>query len=225
MYNEVILTAEDRMILKSYEPVIDGLAAYLGSSYEVALHSLEDPEHSVIKIVNGFHTGRVIGSPITDLALFWLDKIENEKDSHDYCEYFSKNKLGEPLKSTTMAIRGSGNRIIGLLCINLYLGTPLIHFISDMMPQDASVFAAETFTDNPNETIRQEIGNAKELVFNDKTIPPSQRKKEIIRILQTKKIFEIKNSVEQIANELDISVNTVYFHLRNIAKQEGSLER
>ena len=38
------------------------------------------------------------------------------------------------------------------------------------------------------------------------------------------KIFEIKNSVEQIANELDISVNTVYFHLRNIAKQEDGLE-
>ncbi|MBT9776789.1 hypothetical protein GPL15_09770 [Clostridium sp. MCC353] len=222
--NHIILTEEDRKILESYKTVIDGLAAYLGSSYEIALHSLEDLEHSVIKIVNGFHTGRSEGSPITDLALFWLEKIESENGSHDYYEYFSKNKLGEPLKSTTIAVRGSENRIIGLICINLYLGTPLIHFISDMIPEDKTVFATETFTDNPNDTIKQGLENAKEIVLNDKTIPPSQRKKEIIRILQMKKIFEIKNSVEQIANELNISVNTVYFHLRNIAKQEGSLD-
>lgn len=222
--NHIILTEEDHKILESYMTVIDGLAAYLGSSYEIALHSLEDLEHSVIKIVNGFHTGRSEGSPITDLALFWLEKIESENGSHDYYEYFSKNKLGEPLKSTTIAVRGSENRIIGLICINLYLGTPLIHFISDMIPEDKTVFATETFTDNPNDTIKQGLENAKEIVLNDKTIPPSQRKKEIIRILQMKKIFEIKNSVEQIANELNISVNTVYFHLRNIAKQEGSLE-
>lgn len=222
--NNIILTEEDHKILESYMTVIDGLAAYLGSSYEIALHSLEDLEHSVIKIVNGFHTGRLEGSPITDLALFWLEKIEREKGAHDYYEYFSKNKLGEPLKSTTIAIRGSENKIIGLICINLYLGTPLIHFISDMIPEDKTVFATETFTDNPNDTIKQGLENAKEIVLNDKTIPPSQRKKEIIRILQMKKIFEIKNSVEQIANELDISVNTVYFHLRNIAKQEDGLE-
>ena len=65
----VKLTRADQKILKSYIPTLQGLAAYLGSSYEIVLHSLEDYDHSVIGIINGEHTGRRIGAPITDLAL------------------------------------------------------------------------------------------------------------------------------------------------------------
>lgn len=224
MSKNMELTPEDRLILNSYKTLVDGLAAYLGESYEITLHSLEDYEHSVIKIVNGFHTGRTVGSPITDLALFWLSKIESGEDNKEYYDYFSKNKIGEPMKSSTIAIKGSNNRIIGLLCINLYLGTPLIHFVSDIVPGNITAFSNETFTDDPNNTIRKELENARRTVWSDKTISPLQRNKEIIRILHSKKIFEIKNSVEQIANELNISVNTVYFHLRNFAKHDDKSE-
>lgn len=41
----------------------------------MVLHSLEDTEHSVIKIINGHHTGRTEGMPITDLALQMLEEI------------------------------------------------------------------------------------------------------------------------------------------------------
>lgn len=224
MSKNIALSEEDYLILDSYKMLLDGLAEYYGESYEITLHSLEDYEHSVIKIINGFHTGRTIGSPITDLALFWLDKIEKGHGSCDHFTYFSKNKIGEPMKSTTIAIRGKNQRIIGLLCINLYLGTPLLHFISDIMPEGAAVFESETYTDNPNNTIKKELENARNTVMNDKTISALQRNKEIIRILHAKKIFELKNSVEQIANELNISINTVYFHLRNFAKQEETSE-
>jgi predicted transcriptional regulator YheO len=225
MKNYITLTLEERTILNSYKSTIDGLAAYLGSSYEITLHSLEDLDHSVIKIVNGFHTERKVGFPITDLALFMLEKINNDKDALDYQVYFSKNKLGEPLKSTTIAVRGNEDRIIGLICINLYLGTPLIHFVSELMPQDTSVFASENYLDSPTMTIEQELQNAKEIVFNDINILPSLRNKEIIRILYKKRVFEIKNSVEQVAIHLNITVNTVYFHLRNIAKKDEGIEK
>lgn len=59
----VKLTRADQKILKSYIPTLQGLAAYLGSSYEIVLHSLEDYDHSVIGIINGEHTGRRIGAP------------------------------------------------------------------------------------------------------------------------------------------------------------------
>ena len=49
----VKLTRTDQKILKSYIPTLQGLAAYLGSSYEIVLHSLEDYDHSVIGIING----------------------------------------------------------------------------------------------------------------------------------------------------------------------------
>lgn len=224
MKSIIILTAEEKLILESYKSTIDGLASYLGTSYEIILHTLESFDHSVIKIVNGFHTGRKEGSPITDLALKMYDKLDRDPSTPDYYVYFTKNKMGEPLKSTTIAIRGNENRIIGLLCINLYLGTPLIHFFNDLTPQDTSIFAQENFTENSPAIIYQELAAAKELVYNDESILPSARNKEIIRQLQKKNVFEIKNSVELVANELEISINTVYFHLRNFAKQNGGIE-
>lgn len=224
MKSIIILTAEEKLILESYKSTIDGLASYLGTSYEIILHTLESFDHSVIKIVNGFHTGRKEGSPITDFALEMYDKLDRDPSTPDYYVYFTKNKMGEPLKSTTIAIRGNENRIIGLLCINLYLGTPLIHFFNDLTPQDTSIFAQENFTENSPAIIYQELAVAKELVYNDENILPSARNKEIIRQLQKKNVFEIKNSVELVANELEISINTVYFHLRNFAKQNGGIE-
>ena len=218
-------TNEDRAIINSYRSIVDGMAVYLGESFEIALYSLEDMDHSVIKIANGYHTGRTVGSPVTDLTLFILEKLRTDPYNSNFYVHFSKYKLGEPLKSSALAIKNPRGEIIGLLCMNLYLGTPLIHFMTPLMPPDLSVFAAENAGDDPNLTIQQELEKARETVYNDRSIAPSLRNKEIIRILQSKRIFEIKNSVEQIANALDISIHTIYFHLRKIAKEEDGIEK
>ena len=110
-YN-VHLTLIDRIILDSYKVLLEGMADYMGSGYEMVLHSLEDTEHSVIKIINGHHTGRTEGMPITDLALQMLEEIKKEGEK-GYISYFTKNKKGEPLKSTTIVVRGEESRIIG----------------------------------------------------------------------------------------------------------------
>ena len=219
MISKVTLTKQDSAILESYKSTVQALAAYLGDAYEIVLHSLGDPENSVIEIANGFHTGRVVGAPITDLAVSWLEKLKNGGEEVNQYSYYSKNKLGEPLKSSTIAIRGSQNKIIGLLCINLYLGTPFINLVSNLIPQETSIFASENFAAGP-ETVDRELNNAKEQILSNPLIPSAQQKKEIIRILHHHKVFEIKNSVEQVANALDISINTVYFHLRNIAMDD-----
>ena len=41
------LTKTDKFIMDSYSSMIEGLSAYLGSAYEISLHSLEDYNHSV----------------------------------------------------------------------------------------------------------------------------------------------------------------------------------
>ena len=51
----IVLSDGDKAILESYGSVLDGFAEYLGPAFEMVLHSVEDPEHSVIKIVNGAH--------------------------------------------------------------------------------------------------------------------------------------------------------------------------
>ena len=211
--------AEDRRILESYIPVVEGLADYLGSSLEITLHSLENLEHSVIKIVNGYHTGRTEGSPITDLALSMLKKLEEDNKESDYQVYFCRNRNDEPMKSTTIAIRGKQRNIIGLMCINLYLGTPVLEFMSNLMPQNAGAFMSENFAENSSVAVLQKLEDAKNQINNDSRILRSMRNKEIIRLLYHRHVFELKNAVDLVANELNISSNTVYFHLRNLSKK------
>lgn len=212
----VELTIIDREILNSYSNMINGLACYLGSGYEIVLHSLENYEHSVINIINGEHTGRSVGAPITDLALDMLDKIAVCEE--DYITYFSTNKKGEPLKSTTIAIRGEQNRIIGLVCMNLYLNTPMIDIIDTLIPQGQLVrqqTSKENFVDNSNELIESTLESIKEKVYADSTIAVSNKNKVIVYTLDDYGIFNIKDAVIKVAELLDISKNTVYMHIRN----------
>ncbi|MBQ9328160.1 MAG: PAS domain-containing protein [Solobacterium sp.] len=215
----VKLSRIDKQILYSYIPVIDGLAKYLSSSYELVLHSLEDFDHSVICIYNGDHTGRMVGAPITDLALNLLEKIENGHT--DSIVYFSKNAKGEPLKSTTLAIRGEGNKVIGLLCINMYMNTPFIDLLNSFVPDQtvANNIINETYTQNPEELIESTLELERISVMADNTILPSNKNKIIIERLYDRGIFQLKDSVLKVEELMGISKNTIYMHIRNHKKK------
>ena len=105
------LTKIDRQILDSYASMIEGLSMYLGSVYEISLHSLEDYDHSVVKIMNGYHSGRTVGAPLTDLALNMLKRIKDQgiSSGKDFTSYTAINALGESLKSSTIPILGQNN--------------------------------------------------------------------------------------------------------------------
>lgn len=215
---KIAFTKEDYQILESYKIMLEGLADYLGDGYEFVLHSLENLDKSVIKIINGHYTGRKEGSPITDLALAMLAKIEKTPNS-DYISYFNRNKKGEPLKATTIAIKGSNDKIIGLLCINFYMNIPLHDVLKNFMPRvhtsnDKDV--AETFTDNVDDLIKETLNEVRIKVTNDHTISSAGKNKEIINLLYQRGIFNIKDAVPKVADMLGISKNTVYMHMRNI---------
>ena len=218
--SNVALTETDRLVLASYCDMIDGLSQYLGSAYEFVLHSLEDMDRSVIKIINGFHTGRKVGAPITDLALSMLSRIE-EDTRNDSVTYFCRNNNGEPLKSTTIVIRGEQKRIIGLLCINFYLSTPFADIIGGYADgadglSGNPVFMQENFSPNVEEMVRSAARSARQQVEADGSIPPSLKNKEIVGSLCQQGIFKLKDAVVIVANELGISKNTVYLHIRAI---------
>ena len=220
MSHEVKLTKNDRLILESYKPVIRNLAAYFSTPYEFVLHSLEDYDHSVIEIVNGEHTGRTVGAPITDLALKMLDRINDGDGNQDAIIYFSHNRKGEPLKSTTIAIRGDHSKVIGLLCINMYLNSSFSEVISSFVPGGTllSLDMREDFTQNPENLIRAAYENEKESVLADDTILPSNKNKVIIEHLYDKGVFRFTDSGVVLENMMGISKNTIYMHLRNYKK-------
>lgn len=212
----IVLTEKEKLTLSSYKVLVDGLADYLGNGYEIILHSLEDMEKSVIKIVNGHYTGRTEGSPITNFALSMLETLKKNNDKKAL-SYFNRDKNGVTMKSTTIPITGEGDRIIGLLCINFYTNLPLSEVLAKFMPNDSNLHIAESFSDNIDDVIISALEEARTKVLSNPNISTSNRNKEIISLLYEKGIFNLKDSVVKVASFMGISKNTVYLHLRNIS--------
>ena len=132
--NVMPFSQDDKIILRSYEAVVDGIASLIGPFCEIVLHSLEDLNTSAIKIANGENTGRQVGSPITDLALKMLQDIEGSERNFSR-SYFSRAKGGVLMKSITVAIRNGNNRVIGLLCVNVNLDAPFSQVLQSLCRQ------------------------------------------------------------------------------------------
>lgn len=220
----MVLTPADRLVLEAYGNLLDGLAQYLGDGYEIVLHSLEDLERSVVKIVNGHHTGRTVGAPITDLALSMLARITQQEGAPSI-SYFTQNRKGEPLKAATIAIQGENRRIIGLLCINFYLNTPFAQVLAAFTPPAAApVRVIETFGENTAELVEEAVARTRLQVDTQAAIPVSMKNRQVVAILYRQGIFNIKNAVDLVAAAMGISKNTVYLHLRHIKEELAQLD-
>lgn len=218
------LTKNDKLIMQSYCKMIEGLSDYLGSAYEIILHSLEDYHHSVICIQNGYHSGRSVGAPITDLALNMLKQIDDNGISAIgfYTSYNARNNAGERLKSSTIPIVGDNNRVIGILCINLYLDSPFSEIIQSLIGSKSEQPRNENYATNINDAITEAVMEAKNQVMFNSSIAAVNKNKALIQILYDKGIFNIKDSVVRVAKILGLSKNTVYLHLRSVKDDTSS---
>ncbi len=219
--HHVILTETDLAILESYSAMLEGLSMYLGEGYELVLHSLEDYSSSAVKVIHGLHTGRTEGAPLTDLALDLLEEMQKEDADSRGVTYYTHNKKGEPLKSVTIPVRGEKARIIGLLCINFYLNTPLSEYISNFVAcglksQEQYENRKENFSTSSVELLEDMAERIRQEVMADKEITSANRNKEIIQRLYKKGVYNMKDAVGRTAEILGISKNTVYMHLRNL---------
>jgi predicted transcriptional regulator YheO len=220
------LSKTDIQILESHKKTMTALAAYLGDSFEFVLHDLIDLDHSIVKIINGKLSGRKEGAPITDLALELLEKVNHKAEDQSasisakpYFTYFSKSKYGKPVKSVTMGIFGEKKRIIGLLCINMYLDQPIASLLNGFFSDNQMQFLNEHFINDSDELVVRALEKVKKEVMNNKTIPVSLKNKEIITLLYHQGIFKLKNAIMVISKDLAISKNTVYLHLRSLEAQ------
>lgn len=213
----IILSDTDRAILDSYGNLIDGLAEYLGEGFEMVLHSMESLDRSVIKIVNGHHTGRKVGAPITNLALSLYNEITGDEGNNAFITYRAVNNKGEPLYSTTILIRGEYGRVIGMLCINFFMNTPLANIFKlfDMANLSTHVSSLnEKFFENVDEMLNAAIDQASKEIDADASILPSNRNREIICLLYSRGLFSVKDAVPKVADYMGLSKNTIYLHLR-----------
>lgn len=200
--------------MQSYYRLADMVADLIGPHCEVVLHSFGDLDASVVKIVNGHHTGRGVGSPITDMGLKML-RLFMQTGEVNSRSYFTRNKVGELLKSTTCVVAGEHGKPIGLFCVNINLSVPFPELIKTLMPDNSPLaMVMEHFSTNSHDVISQSAEKAIHEIDSDSNISKKSRNKSIVFHLFENGIFELKESAGIISEKLGISRHAIYKYLR-----------
>lgn len=209
------LSETDKKILFSYFPLADLLASLLGSFVEVVIHELSELSCSVVKIVNGFHTDRKVGSPITDKALKILKEYQGD---FSYLEksYFSTMENGNVMKSTTHIILGEKGLPIGLFCINLNLSSSFHAILQTFqLPSDPHL-NHEVFGSDVEHLVELALQKAMLQLSHQANVTTKNKTKLLISVLNDNGIFELKEAINLVAEKLGITKHAVYKHLREL---------
>lgn len=208
---------KDHECLQSYFNLAETVADLIGPHCEVVIHSFENINRSVVKIINGHHTGRTLNSPVTDLGLKMLRLYEQNGECVSK-SYFTNAKSGGLMKSTTCVLKNHSDEAIGMFCININLSVPFPDLIQTLMPTNTPPAVldnhAENFSTNAKEVIEKSIVHAEQEV-DAMSISLKNRNKNIIRVLHDNGIFELKEATIIVAEHLNITRHAVYKNLRH----------
>ena len=219
--DEYRYTQEDFAILDSYRTISKSIGSYLGENAELILYSFENKQHSIIHIVNGHLSNKKIGDYLSERDRSVLNELLDK--NNDYKNNFVENVTGEYSKINYTLIKNSNKIPIGLMMINWNYDISLINTLKIFIPEHAT--SNSKIKENKNSKSEDIILDAIKKVITgiDKDeVGPSVYNKTIIRKLFNQGIFEFKESVQIVANYLNISHHTVYLHLRSIKKIKKS---
>lgn len=206
----------DQEILNLYIQIAPFLSKVCGPGCEVVVHDITDPEHSLIAIENSL-SGRVVGDPLTDLALDILTK-GTYLHSPSICNYEGRSK-GKDFLSSTYFIKNK-ERLIGLLCINkdmssLQQANHALHLLLEQFNLTAA--ASDEYRENLDTPVIGLLYKRIEEVIAQKGISPSRMSRKekvgIVRQLNDEGLLSVKGAVGEIARQLSVSIPTIYRYL------------
>ena len=218
----VVLTESDREILNSYCTLSTCLGSYLGSAYEIVVHSFGEGDRFILKIINGGLSGRTVDDKMPDAAYSAVEQLELRIKHGDppIMISFSVGAEGKKFKSASIGIIGSQNHLIGMLCVNCCLDVPFYEIIrSFALPSylDTAALPLQV-SDNSryDAALNQTITKVRDSVMNDSEVPAKFKRKEIVRQLNEAGVFKVKNAIQICADTLGITIATIYMHIRNL---------
>lgn len=213
------ITMKDKEVLNLFLPWVNFLAEMAGPGCEVVLHDVSTPEKSVIAIRNGYHSGRDLGSPLTDLS---REIIESEiYKTQEYLTNYNGVGKEKNFNSNTFFIKNNG-KLVGLLCINrdLSVALEMENAIQRMIQQYNLIIPHDA---DYNENLSPEMDMEKMLTDRIHTViseygmlPSRMRLKEkvaIVHKLKDQGVLKMKGAVAEIARQLEISEPTVYRYI------------
>jgi predicted transcriptional regulator YheO len=187
-------------LLSALVPAVDGLAAMLGPGNEVLLHDLSRLPDSIVAIA-GDLTGRTVGGPMTDLLL----GLVRRGTTQDLTNYRTHGPDGRAIRSSTLFLRDAEGVAVGCLCVNSELpGAALSETPQETFPPD--VDSLQRFL------VARAIGKAGIPV----ELMKKRHKAAVVRELDEAGFFLIKDAVDHLAGQLDVTRYTIYNYLNEI---------
>ena len=216
---------------KFLRALLKGLAAQFGPRCEVVLHDLKDQpyDHTIVAIENGQLTGRKVGDCGTNLGLQVLRGTDKEGDKYNYV---TQTRSGKVLRSSSIYIRDSEDKVIGAFCINLditdfIMAEKTIATITNMPVEgpEAGGKVEEVFTNDVNDLLDTLIQDSIKYAGKPVAMMSKEDKIEGLRYLDQKGAFLVKKSGDRIARFYDMSKYTLYSYLEEIRSAGGAQER
>ncbi|CAM3945760.1 hypothetical protein CCOS865_02407 [Pseudomonas reidholzensis] len=226
------LLRERQLVLSTLKAAIAAIGSVAGRNMEILLHDLEQPERSVVAIVNGQLSGRVVGSPI--LAAPEQDqgfKALMRAARSDGCapvvlpDYPTTLK-GRTLRSATAILRDSEGTPFASLCVNVDNSglDAALSFLQHLQPLGVEQVASAP--DEPAEMtvlMAEIIDNALRASGHGRM--NKQAKVEAVRVMQERGLFIVKGGVEKAATALGVTRFTVYNYLEQLRGETAPAAR
>lgn len=222
-----------RTIMEAMNALVGALGHALGPGVEVVLHDLGRLPNSVVAISNPL-TGRTVGDPPTDLLL----RDVREGRFQDSYRYPARSVEGRVLRSSTLFIRDAHGLPIATLCINQDV-TDLTdirdHLDRQLRPAEpadaggAPTMPAPPEAPPPSESFAHGVPQLAELLITqaigEVAIPVELMKKQhkmlVVRALERRGFFLIREAVEAAASALGVTRYTIYNYLKEIEAERN----
>lgn len=199
---------EDSELLDFLYQLGKALAEMFGNNCEIVISDLDQPDHSILYIFNGFITNREIGDPLPPQA---LERVRSCADGY-YINY-KDAKNGREFKTSTLEYNFGGRNIA--FCIN-YDYTSLVpahNIVSQFLEMSSDT---PQFTDSLENIANSAIDDAIAQSGKSKRLMSKEDRMRIIAQLDKQGILQMQKSVTTIARRLGISRYTVYNYLNEM---------
>jgi predicted transcriptional regulator YheO len=226
--------------LKTLGRIVPLLAQAIGPQSEVILHDLTRLPDSIVAI-GGNLTNRSVGGPINTFVL----EIIHQGISEDLLNYMTHMPDGRTFRSSTMFIHDEYGAANACLCINVdvtdllklrdtltTLTTPDLLDGSDVVESAVQSASRSNFTPiAPSEkdetfpvTVDEVMVEAVRQAISVVDVPPDlmqkRHKLEVVRLLEERGLFLIRDAVDFVATALGVTRYTIYNYLNELKPEE-----
>lgn len=198
--------------------IAQDLASDFGPDCEVVIHDLKtnDPEHSIVYIVNGHVTGRSVGDGPSD-AVFDVIRQKNQKSTEpsDHPGYLMKTSDGKILKCSTSYIRDDDGSLHYVFGINYDITrlTMIESALHNLITPQNKEEKPKQITHNVNDLLNRLIEESVALVGKPVALMNKEDKVTAIQFLNDSGAFLITKSGDKVASYFGISKYTLYSYI------------